>query len=102
MVQQNVFRQHVPSFVDVDERTEFEFSTTEELITHPLIQGMVGSFKNHKICKSKNYLMVVSDNGFWWWVLGYIKTPEEVDLPEWEGAKYDCLHSTITKKEEEK
>ena len=33
-------------------------------------------------------LMTVSDNGYHWWVLGYIENPKEINLPQWNGPKY--------------
>ena len=81
----NVFRQHIPDYIDVEERTEFNFSTTEELINHQFIMGVLNDFEEHELCKSRNCIMITNKLGDWWWVIGFVKFPEEVALPEWEG-----------------
>jgi hypothetical protein len=86
----NHFKQHVPSFIDNGyKRVEFEFKTTADLLNSAVVKKYVepGSY----FVKSDNCLMVVTDNGFHWWVIGYIKNPQDVELPEWDGVKYHAL-----------
>jgi hypothetical protein len=45
---------------------------------------------------SDNCLMVIHDDGFHWWVVGYVEKPERVDLPKWEGGKYRAQMSDGT------
>ena len=37
---------------------------------------------------SGNLLMEISNEGFNWWVVGYIENPDSVDLPQWDGWKH--------------
>ena len=32
--------------------------------------------------------MVIHDDGFHWWVVGYIENPADIDLPKWDGWKH--------------
>lgn len=78
----NSFRQHIPAFVEVDKPKEVEFKTTEELLSIPAVLNYVDKTFSH-FAKSENYLMAIYENGNRWWVVGYIKNPEDIDLPIW-------------------
>lgn len=84
----NHFRQRVPAFIDSDKVLEFDFDTTEELSNHSFIQGFLNVKNTSTLVKSENLLMVVSNEGFNWWVIGYISNPDDLKLPEWDGGKY--------------
>lgn len=84
----NHFRQRVPAFIDLDKVLEFDFETTEELSNHSFIQGFLNVKNTSTLVKSENLLMVVSNEGFNWWVIGYISNPDDLKLPEWDGGKY--------------
>ena len=86
----NEFKQHIPCFVDIDPPSPnlYEFETTEELLNLEIVQRY-GKEKNFShFALNENRLIEVSDNGYYWWVVGYIKYPNDVDLPKWEGPKY--------------
>ena len=85
----NKFMQHIPSFVDIDgDPPSGEFETTEELLALEVVRryGRSDDFSHFAI--SDHCLMEISDNGFKYWVVGYIKTPGLVDLPKWGGWKF--------------
>ena len=84
----NEFRQHIPNFVDIKAPLLDKFETTEDLLNLEIVQryGKRKDFSHFAI--SDNCLMEISDEGFHWWVVGYIKKPNEVDLPKWDGGKY--------------
>jgi len=84
----NLFIQHIPSMVDIDPPTEIPFETTEELLALEIVKRF-GEHPNFShFAMSDNRLMKISDEGYHWWVVGYIKHPDQVDLPKWSGAKY--------------
>lgn len=100
----NEFRQHIPNFVDIDAPPPSKFETTEDLLNLEIVQryGKGKNFSHFAI--SDNCLMEISDEGFHWWVVGYIKEPDKVDLPKWDGGKYQAKLSngeivTLTSKE---
>lgn len=86
----NKFTQHIPAFVDIDRDADrsFEFETTDELLNHEIVQryGKGDNFSHFAI--SENHLMEIKDDGFHWWVVGYIEKPADVDLPAWDGGKH--------------
>ncbi len=85
----NKFSKHIPDFVDVDrnKNSTEEFETIEELLS---LEGVrrYGKDVSSYFAMADNCLMEISDNGFYWWVIGYIKNPELVNLPKWEGWKF--------------
>ena len=85
----NTFKQHIPNFVDLDEEPPtYNFNTTEELLELEVVKRYGRSKDFSYFAMSEEYLMEISDNGFKWWVVGRIKYPESVDLPQWNGGKY--------------
>jgi len=87
-IEPNFFKQHLPTFCDGFERRAFSFSTTKELLNNPWIKGWLNErgFEDGHYCMSKNCLMVENKNETRWWVIGYIKYPEKVDIPKWGGG----------------
>lgn len=81
----NEFRQHFPSSCDFDNPKEIKFSTTEELLNLDAVSSWKEKNKFSHFAISNNSLMAIFDEGYRWWVIGYIKYPENVDLPKWEG-----------------
>jgi hypothetical protein len=62
-----------------------EFETTEDLLA---LDDVRRSHKpDSEYVMSDGYLMVLTNDGFEWWVLGKIGNPSEVNLPKWQGAK---------------
>lgn len=84
----NKFIQHVPSFVSGVDPTEFEFDKTDELLSSEYVSRFSKNANFSHFAMSDNRLMSISDNGFHWWVVGFISDPESVDLPKWEGWKF--------------
>lgn len=78
----NIFRQHIPNFVDVDPPDPIPFTTTEELLGLEVVQRYIGEKHSH-FAISENMLMEVSNGGKNWWVVGYIAKPDLVNLPKW-------------------
>ena len=84
----NRFKQHIPAFVDVDEKPLWHnFETTEDLLSLEIVKRYIGKYFSH-FALSDNHLMEISDDGFSWWVVGYIEDPSVVVLPQWEGWKF--------------
>ncbi|MDY6893944.1 MAG: hypothetical protein SVO01_00780 [Thermotogota bacterium] len=87
----NKFIQHIPNFIEVDKPRWIEFETIEDLLNIPVVKQWKKpingkSFSYFAI--SDNVLIVVHDNGFHWWAVGYIEKPELIKLPKWTGGKY--------------
>ena len=90
----NTFSQHIPNFVDGVTPDTLEFETTEELLNSMTLSkyGQREDFSHFAL--NGNKLMEISDDGYCWWVVGYIEKPELVNLPKWEGGKYRAELST--------
>lgn len=85
----NGFKQHIPNFVDVSKNPEWhDFETINQLLALEVVQRYGKGDKFSHFALSDNRLMEVSDNGLRWRVVGYIKDPDAVDFPQWEGWKY--------------
>lgn len=84
----NRFKQHIPNFVDVDKPEWIAFETTKDLVGLEVVKRYEKRNKLSHFVLSDNCLMVISDDGFYWWVVGYIEDPTTVNLPQWKGPKY--------------
>ncbi len=83
----NAIKQHIPAFVDVEHRPGWiPFDTTDELLNLDVVRRYRDE-KFHRWSKSGDHLMVESDEGYEWWVVGFLKDAAAVDLPAWK-AKY--------------
>lgn len=82
----NKFIQHMPSYVEAD-RFEYAFDKQEELLNHPWIKEWSKDEGFHRYSLSNQLLIAEFEQGKKWWVLGYIKHPEYIDLPVWEPKK---------------
>jgi hypothetical protein len=77
----NAFMRHTSA--DADAPWE-EFNTTQELLALEWVQKWgKGSDFSHFAMSDRN-LMEVSNGGYNWWVIGFIRDPSAVDLPKWE------------------
>jgi hypothetical protein len=82
----NKIVQHIPNFCDVDPK-EAEFNTLEELLNISWVKSWKkdhdkkGPFFRYSL--NEKYLMIERNEGKWWWTIGRIQRPDEVDLPEW-------------------
>jgi len=81
----NEFRQHIPDFVDIESPPPCKFETTEDLLNLEIVQryGKGKNFSHFAI--RDNCLMEILDEGFHWWVVGYIKTPSQLPRPKGRG-----------------
>jgi len=85
----NKFKQHIPNFcTGIDIIPDFEFKTTEDLLSLEVVKQYSSEKHHEHFCMSGNMLMQIKDNGFLWWVIGYIENPNEINLPKWGGPKY--------------
>ena len=63
----------------------FKFETTSELLSLPPVSEHIKP--GSQLMMSDEYLMVILNEGFEWWVVGRIGKPQEVCLPKWPGPK---------------
>lgn len=84
----NTFKLYVPSFLEIESVAEIEFETTEDLLALEQVQVFAETKTFFQFCMSNHTLMVLYDEGYYWWVVGYIKDPSIINLPQWEGVKY--------------
>lgn len=100
----NSFRQHIPGFArDGREPPEpvIPFETTADLLALEIVQRYKGPTFSH-FAMSENHLMAISDDGYSWWVVGFVADPSAVDLPQWDGGKHlarlaDGVEVTLTR-----
>lgn len=82
----NHIKKHVPCFVDVEQSSdENDFETVDELLNIPWVKRWEIPMDGHifyRWTKSGDLLVAEYDNGEFWWVVGYIRIPEDVELPE--------------------
>ena len=74
-------RPHVPSYVDGVDQSVQHFNSVEELRKSPFVARHSRLYP--QLMKSGDLLMIVSESGSCWWVIGYIDDPSSLDLPEW-------------------
>lgn len=88
----NTFTQHVPRFVDTRgcNVVPIPFKTVQTLYDIPHVKLFYKRPDFSHFALSEHHLMAVLDSGYMWWVVGFIKDPDDVDLPQWEGAVYDA------------
>jgi len=86
--------QHIPSFIDVNKKLEWiNFNTIEELLNIPFVKQWAKPMDGKDfLCFALygNYLLVIHDDGFHWWTVGYIENSSSIDLPKWIGGKYQA------------
>ncbi|HWZ21241.1 MAG TPA: hypothetical protein VNW06_01235 [Cytophagaceae bacterium] len=90
------FKQYIPNFCIDIEPVIFDFNSTQELLDNPFICKNItpGFFRFSKntwegsIGKGEiTYIMVEYDNGYIWWVVGFVYGGNDLDLPECEYKK---------------
>lgn len=76
----NHFKQRIPNYVDSRGITpvEFEFTTTEELLEHPLLKRCIED-ENTTFIKEDNVILVRYHDGDF--AIGWVKNPDDVELP---------------------
>lgn len=86
----NSFRQHIPAYVEMDRPAPIPFESTADLLALEVVQRYRttsdGAFSHFAM--DDNTLMVISGEGFHWWVVGFIAHPDDIDLPRWTGWKH--------------
>ncbi len=95
----NKFKQHIPNFVDTRGTVipDYEFETTDELLDLVVVKQYIGEKFNH-FALSDNWLMIIEDDGFKWWVIGSVKDTKDLDIPQWKGTKFRARMSDGTEK----
>lgn len=89
----NRIKQHLPGFMDPFAYTPkvVEFNTQEELFEIPWVRNWEVPISSGKLfyrwSLSDSNLMAEFDEGYSWYVVGYILNPDALDLPKWE-ARY--------------
>lgn len=80
-----------PNYVDLElDKTPYQFTTVEELEQHPHVKSWM-RLKNFKeLQKSDDCLMCITTDGRFY-VIGYITTDNELNLPVWVHSPVDLL-----------
>lgn len=80
----NHFKQRIPGYIDSRDITvvEFDFNTTEELESHPHIQNWLSRYPSAILAKWGNVLGFLGIDDFKFLAIGWIKNPDEVNIPE--------------------
>ena len=85
----NWFIQYIPDFVDVHKRPKkIPFETKEDLLNLEIMKKYEKQPDFSHFALEDNRLMGIFEDGFLWWVIGYIDDPLSVDIPQWEGWKF--------------
>ena len=86
----NKLKQHIPCFVDIPGKRNYNFKKTKDLLNLKIVKGYIDKSFSH-FAMDDDSLMVINDNGYKWWVIGTIEKPELIDLPKWKGGKYKAI-----------
>ena len=86
----NKFFEYIPTIVHDrgKERTVIEFDTTNELLSHEFFVKHANKPDHTGFAKSGNHILHITQEGFFWWVLGAVADIDSVDFPEWDRGKY--------------
>lgn len=81
-------KQHRPAFFSGFENEVVSFDTLEELLAIPFVanfaQDMDHPFHRFSIDGDGRTLMAEYDDGYVWWVVGFIDDASGLDLPMWQ------------------
>ena len=97
MTDRNHFKKYTPLFFEGFDEEDFYFDTLEELLSNDLVANwtrnpfdLINGIKParpyeefHKFSMSENKLMAELEEGYEWWIVGFIKYPERLNLPGW-------------------
>ncbi len=75
----NQIKQHLPRFIDCEFEV-CEFDTLEELYQIPFVKRFMDDPDFDCFSLNNNFLVSIKDRGAYWWVVGYIKYPERMDI----------------------
>lgn len=82
-------RQYRPNFVTGYDNADVEFNTLEELLNIDFVKNFSAhdTFLRYSISKDdykdEDTLMAEYEGGYEWYVVGFIATDKELDLPIW-------------------
>ena len=81
----NEIVQHIPAFVSGIDSERASFTTLDELKAVPFVARAMTMPDFLRLSKSERYLMLELSTPpiGEFWVIGYLKDPGAVDLPEW-------------------
>lgn len=81
----NSFKEYKSSieFPYYDEPIEFLFNNIDELLNNSHIKSFCDRHDFHRFSIDEDTLIVEYDNGYDWYVIGYIKYPELLQLEKW-------------------
>lgn len=80
------FRQHIPCCLDYKDAIKipiYSFETLEEMMALEVVQRYRESEDYGGFEISGNYLMMVSEDRYHWWVVGTIDITDGLELPIW-------------------
>ncbi len=80
----NYFQQHIPNFAwdpRMDPPEKFYFKTTKELLELERVKQYTKWKEYHHFKMWDDMLMIFSKDEEFWWCVGRINKPEQIDLP---------------------
>jgi hypothetical protein len=83
-MKKNSFQPRVPNYCDFGPLDPIEFNSFNELLETSFIKHKANRSTFKRFSISDNMLMLEETNGKYW-VIGFIKHPELLDLPKWCG-----------------
>lgn len=82
----NQIRQHRPAFFEGYENQTSGFETTNDLLQIDWVANFASMKDFHIFSMADNHLMAEYKGGREWWVVGTVKEPQSVYLPQWDGG----------------
>lgn len=79
----NEITQYRPAFFEGFENETVDFDNLEDLLKIPFVANFTTNRGFNRFSVSGQMLMAEYHNGKKWLVVGYIKNPEGLGLPEW-------------------
>ena len=84
-----VFSQHIPYFVDHREQEKsLIFEDESEMLNSEIFLKYSSSKDFSHFAQDRNCILQISDDGFYWWVVGYFKSDTSLTIPKWTGWKF--------------
>ncbi len=77
-----IFRHHIPNSIAIDRPADVEYASLEELLAIPVVVRFQSKENFYRWSVSKDQLIAELDEGYKWWVVGFIT--ETFSLPPWE------------------
>lgn len=96
------FKHGMPDVFQGTPDIEFEFSSLEELLSHPLIMRYLNvsglTFDNYSVKKEDHHVVLMGEYNkhTLWWVIGYIyPATTELALPDWTFIEGKAMENKI-------